>query len=330
MFRLLAGAAVVLAFTAGEAQAFERPAALDAPIDLPSAAPQKFTRNVLAGDKVRTSVFVPSYRVSFMVRARASASTTDTRATAETVLSGAEPELIQAITDRAYADFVERLKAAGFTVVTPDDWRATPGADQLKAGAGQIEIQTMSNLGARQSYALVHPTGLGSWPESAMPVNLGAVRAMTRDLDATMVAPRFTVNYAYVQASGGGPMAILARGAQASYKPMIHGGPVIGGFSMEPWRVRVGQHGGFFEYKVDGSLEAPGEFGLVQGDRGPARSTAAGGQSVDTWESRLGYVGHASAVGRFEVDPEAYTRLALQALALQNQVAVDELRKARR
>ena len=71
MFRLLAGAAVVLAFTAGEAQALERPAALDAPIDLPSAAPQKFTRNVLAGDKVRASVFVPSYRVSFMVRARA-------------------------------------------------------------------------------------------------------------------------------------------------------------------------------------------------------------------------------------------------------------------
>ena len=125
-------------------------------------------------------------------------------------------------------------------------------------------------------------------------------------------------------------MAILARGAQASYRPMVHGGPVIGGFSMEPWRVRVGQHGGFFEYKVDGSLEAPGEFGLVQGDRGPARSTSTGGQSVDTWESRLGYVSQAQAIGRFEVDPEAYTRLALQALALQNQVAVDELRKARR
>jgi hypothetical protein len=138
------------------------------------------------------------------------------------------------------------------------------------------------------------------------------------------------VNYAYVQAKGGGPMAILSRGAQASFTPMIHGGPVIGGFSMEPWRVRVGQHGGFMEYKVDGSLEAPGDFGVVSGGRDGARSTSAGAASVDTWEGRLGYNSQMTATGRFEVDPDAYARLALQALALQNQVAVDQLKKARR
>ncbi|WP_312163844.1 hypothetical protein [Phenylobacterium sp.] len=324
------GAAALAACMAGGAMAAERPAALDAPIVLPAPPPAKFTRNVFAGDKVRTRVFVPSYRVSFMVSAGAHARTTDTTASADTVLTGAEPELIQAIADRAYADFLERLTAAGFTVVAPEEWRAADGAAQLKAGAGDIEVQSMSNLGAGQAYALVHPTGLGSWPESGMPVNLGPVRSMTRALDATMVAPRFTVNYAYVKASGGGPMAIIARGAQASFQPKIHGGPVIGGFSMEPWRVRVGQHGGFLEYKVDGSLEAPGEFGTVSSGRGPAVSTLSGGRAVDSWENRIGYISHASAVGRFEVDPEAYTRLALQALALQNQVAVDELAKARR
>lgn len=326
----MSAAALAAVVMAGDVAAAERPAALDAPIVLPSPPPAKFTRNVLAGDKVRPRVFVPSYRVSFMVSAGARARTTDTTASAETVLSGAEPELIQAITDRAYADFIERLTAAGFTVVTQEEWRAADGAAQLKAGSGDIEIQSMGNLGARQAYALVHPTGLGSWPETAMPVNLGPVRSMTRSLDATMVAPRFTVNYAYVKASGGGPMAIVARGAQASFEPKIHGGPVIGGFSMEPWRVRVGQHGGFMEYKVDGSLEAPGAFGSVSSGRGPAVSTLAGGRAVDTWDNRLGYASHASAVGRFEVDPEAYTRLALQALALQNQVAVDELARARR
>lgn len=125
-------------------------------------------------------------------------------------------------------------------------------------------------------------------------------------------------------------MAILSRGAQASFHPMIHGGPVIGGFSVEPWRVRVGQHGGFMEYKVDGSLEAPGDFGTVSGGKGAAKATTAGGAKVDTWEERLGYNSQLVASGRFEVDPEAYARLALQALALQNQVAVDELRKARK
>ncbi|WP_242777706.1 hypothetical protein [Sphingopyxis sp. YF1] len=311
-------------------QAGQMVGALRTPIELPSAPPQKFTRNVFAGDKVRQRIFIPSYRVSFLISASASARTTDTRANVETVLSGAEPALIQAITDRAYADLVERLTAAGFSVVPQGEWSSTSGATSLKAKPGEIEIQKMSSNGARQSYALVHPTGLAAWPESAMPVNLGAVRTMTRELDATMVAPRFTVNYAYVQAKGGGSMAILSRGAQASFRPMIHGGPVIGGFSMEPWRVRVGQHGGFMEYKVDGSLEAPGDFGLVSGRGGDARATSTGGAGVDTWEGRLGYNSQLTATGRFEVDPEAYARLALQALALQNQVAVDELRKARR
>lgn len=311
-------------------QGAETVTALMAPIELPSSPPQKFTRNVFAGDKVRQRVFIPSYRVSFLIGADASARTTDTRANVETVLSGAEPALIQAITDRAYADLLDRLTAAGFSVVPREEWSTTSGAASLKAKPGEIEIQTMSSNGAKQSYALVHPSGLSAWPESAMPVNLGAVRTMTRELDATMVAPRFTVNYAYVRARGGGSMAILSRGAQASFQPMIHGGPVIGGFSMEPWRVRVGQHGGFMEYRVDGSLEAPGDFGLVSGRNGGSRATSVGGAGVDTWEGRLGYNSQLTATGRFEVDPEAYARLALQALALQNQVAVDELKKARR
>lgn len=315
---------------AGLPQDAGQASALTAPIVLPSTPPARFTRNVFAGDRVRQRVFIPSYRVSFLVAASDSARTTDTRANVTTVLTGAEPALIQSITDRAYADLVERLTAAGFSVVTQQEWGATSGAASLNTKPGDIAIQKMSSNGAEQAYALVHPTGLGAWPETVMPVNLGPVRTMTRELDATMIAPRFTVNYAYVQARGGGPMAILSRGAQASFRPMIHGGPVIGGFSMEPWRVRVGQHGGFMEYKVDGSLEAPGDFGLVSGGRGGAQATSSGGASVDTWEGRIGYNSQLTATGRFEVDPEAYARLALQALALQNQVAVDELRKARR
>ncbi|OJW63030.1 MAG: hypothetical protein BGO57_08895 [Sphingomonadales bacterium 63-6] len=340
MYRTLALAIVVagsLASTAagqtGEAglpQDAEQVSALTAPIVLPSTPPARFTRNVFAGDKVRQRVFIPSYRVSFLIAASDTARTTDTRANVTTVLTGAEPALIQSITDRAYGDLVERLTAAGFSVVTQQEWGATSGAASLKTKPGDIAIQKMSSKGADQAYALVHPTGLGAWPETAMPVNLGAIRTMTRELDATMIAPRFTVNYAYVQARGGGSMGILSRGAQASFKPMIHGGPVIGGFSMEPWRVRVGQHGGFMEYKVDGSLEAPGDFGLVSGGRGGAQATSSGGASVDTWEGRIGYNSQLTAIGRFEVDPEAYARLALQALALQNQVAVDELLKARR
>lgn len=307
------------------------PAALTAPITLPGPVPQRFTRNVWAGDQIRRRLFIPSYRVAFMVAGGDSARTTDTTASVSTVLRGADPALIQAITDRAYADLIERLTEAGFEVVPEAEWRSAPSAARLEAGPPGIQANNRSVNGARQSFALVNPSTLGAWPETSMPVNLSAVRGMTRELDATMVAPRFSLNYAVIQARGGGAMGFLSRGAQASFSPLIHGGPVIAGFSMEAWRVRVGQHGGFMEYKVDGRLEAPGAFGLVSDGRGGSQTAApGGGGAVDSWESRLYGPSHVQSVGHFDVDAEAYARLALQALALQNAVAVEELRRARR
>lgn len=322
---------------AGPAAAAEMPRAsqavqdLSGPITLPGPVPQRFTRNVWAGDQIRTRIFIPSYRVAFMVAGGASARTTDTRASVNTVLRGADPALIQAITDRAYLDLVERLTAAGFEVVPEAEWRAAPSAARLEAGPAGIQATNRGLNGTGQSFALVNTSTLGSWPETSMPVNLSAIRGMTRELNATMVAPRFSLNYAVMQARGGGAMALLSRGAQASYTPLIHGGPVIAGFSMEPWRVRVGQHGGFMEYKVDGRLEAPGAFGVVSDGRGGSQVAAPGaGGAVDSWDSRLYGPSHVHSDGYFDVDPEAYAELALQALALQNAVAVEELRRARR
>lgn len=307
------------------------PRALSEPIQLPGEVPQRFTRNVWAGDQIRRRIFVPSYRVAFMVGGAATARTTDTRATVSTVLRGAEPALIQAITDRAYADLIERLTAAGFEVVPEAEWRAAPSAARLEAGRPGIQENSRGLNGTNQSFALVNPTTLGSWPETAMPVNLGAIRGMTRELDATMVAPRFSLSYAVIEARGGGAFGLLSRGAQAGFTPLIHGGPVIAGFTMEPWRVRVGQHGGFMEYKVDGRLDAPGAFGLVSDGQGRAQiATPGAGGAVDSWDSRLYGPAHVHSIGYFDVDPEEYTRLALQALALQNAVAVEELRRARR
>lgn len=336
-FALLSSVLLIAASAASTAFAAQTPAsppavqAIEAPIVLPGPTPQRFTRNVWAGDQIRTRIFVPSYRVAFMVAGGASARTTDTTASVSTVLRGAEPALIQAITDRAYADLIERLTAAGFEVVPEAEWRAAPSAARLEAGPAGIQATNRGLNGAGQSFALVNPTNLGSWPETSMPVNLGPIRGMTRELNATMVAPRFSLNYAVMEARGGGALALLSRGAQASYTPLIHGGPVIAGFSMEPWRVRVGQHGGFMEYKVDGRLEAPGAFGLVSDGRGVTEVAASGGGSgVDSWDSRLYGPSHVQSLGYFDVDPEAYARLALQALALQNAVAVEELRRARR
>lgn len=301
-------------------------AALTAPIELPGPVPRSFTRNVFAGDRIRQKVFVPSYRVAFTVAAGTRAQTRGTdafdtqRASASAALDGIDEGVLQAITERAYLDFVERLTQAGFEVVPVETWRAAPGADGLQTGAPGVTYRSANNLGTGHTYALVNPAGLTVWPESAMPVNLGPVRRMTGALDATMLSPRFNVNFAYLEARRGG-FSLLPGATRASLTPGIHGGPVISGFGMDSWRVRVGQHGGFMEYKVDDVLPVPGTFDMA---------ASTGTQGVDTSGARMWGPREVSVSERYVVDPEAYTRLALQALALQNQVAVDELARARR
>lgn len=300
-------------------------AALTAPIELPGPVPRGFTRNVFAGDRIRQKVFIPSYRVAFTVAAGTRVQTRGTdafetqRASASAALDGIDEGVLQAITERAYLDFVERLTQAGFEVVPVETWRSAPGADGLQTGARGVTYRSANNLGTGHTYALVNPAALTVWPESAMPVNLGPVRRMTGALDATMLSPRFNVNFAYLEARRG--RSFLPGAPRASLTPGIHGGPVISGFGMDSWRVRVGQHGGFMEYKVDDVLPVPGAFDLAQ---------SAGTQSVDTSGARMWGPREVSVSERYLVDPEAYTRLALQALALQNQVAVDELARARR
>jgi hypothetical protein len=326
----LAVAAVVLSLSSAESGLAQTPppaqiAALTAPIELPGPVPRGFTRNVFAGDRIRQKVFIPSYRVAFTVAAGTRVQTRGTdafetqRASASAALDGIDEGVLKAITERAYLDFVERLTQAGFEVVPVKTWRSAPGADGLQTAAPGVTYLSANNLGTGHTYALVNPAALTAWPESAMPVNLGPVRRMTGALDATMLAPRFNVNFAYLEARRG--RSFLPGAPQASLTPGIHGGPVISGFGMDSWRVRVGQHGGFMEYKVDDVLPVPGAFDLAQ---------SSGTQSVDTSGARMWGPREVSVSERYLVDPEAYTRLALQALALQNQVAVDELARARR
>lgn len=301
-------------------------AALSAPIALPGPVPRGFSRTVLAGERVRQKVFVPSYRVAFTVATGARAATRGTsfgdtqRASAAAGLVGVDEAMLQAITERALADLKERLTQAGFEVVPVETWKAVPGAADLQVGPATIAYKASQQAGSAQTYAIVNPASLGAWPETAMPVNLGPVRRMTGALEATMLSPRFNVNFAYVQAERG-RMSLLPSAPRASLTPGIHAAPVIAGFGLATWGARVGQHGGFMEYKVDGSLPAPGTFD---------RAGSSGTQRVDTSGARMWGPTQVSLEERYEVDPEAYARLALQVLALQNQIAVDELARARR
>src|SRR5690606_14426523 len=132
-----------------------------------------------------------------------------------------------------------------------------------------------------------------------------------------------------MESSGSGKSGLFSRGSTVSVTPLVHGGPYAGGFGFDNWKARVGQHGGFIEFKPETILDAPGTFATLA-----ARDT----DSVTRADNMANAISWALAgIGTFRevqylyynADPDTYARLATMALAKQNAVIVHELSRAR-
>jgi hypothetical protein len=341
--------AVVLGVLAAPSIALAQPSApgvqsaLSEPVSITGFNPSGAARTVMAGDKKSQTVFIPSFRVAFQVSGKVTASTREsyafgttrsgTRVTSNTVLSGIDQATMQAITDQAYADLKARLEAAGFTVLTDAQWGAAPSAGKLEWGKTSqpgAPVVVQGNLGATQaSYVLFTPTGMRNWPETVMPANLGVARSLRRELGATMLVPRLVVNYAQMSSSGVGKGGLLSSGSSVSVQPLIHGGFYAGGFGFDNWKVRVGQHGGFIEFKPEAVLDAPGMFATVSESSGDAATRAGNTANAISWA--LAGTGTFSEVNYldYQAIPSMYAKLSLVALAKQNAVTVNELSRAK-
>lgn len=312
-------------------------------IDIGDFNPAGQARTVMAGEKKSQNVYIPSYRIAFQVAGKVSASTrggyalgvnrSGTSVTSNTALDGIDFARMQTIADRAHADLVARLQAAGFNVLDDAQWRASPSASKLdwaRASSAESPMTVEGKSGNTETaYVLVTPTGMQNWPETVMPANLGASRSLRRELDAVMLVPRLVVNYAQMESSGSGRSGLFSRGSEVSVRPLIHGGGYAGGFGFDNWKARVGQHGGFIEFKLDAVLDAPGDFATVETSEGDRGSRAGNVANAITWA--LAGVGTFRDVQYlyYDADPDAYARLAEIALAKQNAVLVHELSKAR-
>jgi len=323
--------------------AIAAPTLAAAPVELPGFDPSGKARTVMAGEKKSQNIYIPSYRVAFQVAGKVTASTREsyalgsnrsgTSVTQNTALDGIDFARMQAIADQAHADLVARLQAAGFNVLDDAQWRAAPSAAKLdwaKASTAASPMTVEGKSGTTETaYVLVTPTGMQNWPETVMPANLGASRALRKELDAVMLVPRLVVNYATMESSGKGKSGFFSRGSSTSVTPLVHGGAYAGGFGFDNWKARVGQHGGFIEFKPEAVLDAPGEFASVEKSEGDRASRAGNLANAITWA--LAGVGTFRDVHYlyYDADPDAYARLAGEALAKQNAVLVHELSKAK-
>jgi hypothetical protein len=188
-------------------------------------------------------VAVPGYRVIFTTRSKVVAKAEDwlggvgggrssgAKATMEVVLGNVDFATLQKITDAAYADFIEELKATGMEVVTPEAITASPSFAKLKmTGSTAEKPYTKRSRDAKTHYLVVSPSSIPLWftnwdgdisDQGMNQTNTRAILSMAKELDAILLFPIMHVDFASLGGSGGK----FARRASVNAKAAIYVNP---------------------------------------------------------------------------------------------------------
>ena len=154
-------------------------------------------------------VYIVENAVSAQVRASylPGRDTTAAHASMSVTLQGVDNATLQALTDKAYADFVAQLKAAGREVVP---------AEQMQALYGQLELAKTSpeapyRKGDGRVGVAFSPTGMPLWwhnwdvgwgDAGFSQSNFKKFVSYSKDLDAFIIAPLIVVDFANRESSG--------------------------------------------------------------------------------------------------------------------------------
>lgn len=135
------------------------------------------------------------------------------------LLQGIEFSQMQAITDAAYVDFMERLQSSGLEVIPADDILARPEFQEIEGAEGTAaEPYKKGAMFARpQDVFVFSPSGMplwfghwdtGSWGDKG-PMERAtwkSLNALSAETGAMLLCPQITLNFAHVDSSGQGTM----------------------------------------------------------------------------------------------------------------------------
>lgn len=197
----------------------------------------------IRGAKGSKRVAVPGYRVIFTTRSKVVAraedwlggvgggSSSGAKATMEVVLGNVDFATLQKITDAAYADFIDELKAGGVEVVPLDKITASPSFAKMKmTGSTADKPYTKRSKDAKTSYVVASPSAIPLWftnwdgdisDQGMGQTNIRAIMSMAKELDALMLFPIMHVDFASLGGSGGK----FARRASVTAKAAIYANP---------------------------------------------------------------------------------------------------------
>jgi len=292
-----------------------------------------FGKNVIEVMPNSRRVAVAGFRVVFITENTVTAQvrgsympgrdTSGARSTLKVSLSGVDQATMQAITDKAYADFLAQLRFAGRDVVPEEELKAFFGGVSSPVPAGQPYLKTANN----QAAAVFSPRGVPLWFYSgdapwgdAGPIDQKNIRSLAEAaarLKAITIAPMIVVNFARMMSSGN-QSGFTARAAETGASLAMH----VSGFSSHYMRSEE-TRGGIVMNGDDGGIQMAApigsdrQFGTI---REVAATDNAGVKGVFDVLGRAGGLANAGGAARSasenvaETTPPAFAAAAVDAL----------------
>lgn len=238
-----------------------------------------------------------------------------------------EVAALQALTDQAWADFQQRLQAAGVTADAADKFTNQYGAvypATEAASSAEQPVYVEENLGYTQrKYMVFAPTGMKLQPRGI--AGLGAGNIGTRidwvknKLEGLSVG--VAVNFTTLESSGSGSSILHQDGSSTSARPAMT--------IATPTRSMVVQsHVDAGSLRMPKPVAIPGEFGVLRETGGFDTQKDAGVKGLQLLGNLMGVAANKSKTVEMalDLDGPATTRLALQGLSSFNQSLVDRIK----
>lgn len=211
-------------------------------------------------------IAVPSYRLGVVVRSgvRATASSGRVAMESSVDLTGISEQQLRSLADKAYANFIEQLKATGRPLVPMDEIRAAPGFARITPTPVPFAKKPFADA---RSVVMVSPNGMplvsthfDSPLSDQGTMSLGNWRAINQlsvDLKAVVLIPTVIIDFAELKGSG---HSAIGSSASISVKPGLYLVDVLSGLGAYHARIALAGELGKARLEKRIAIGQAGEF----------------------------------------------------------------------
>lgn len=234
---------------------------------------------------------------------------------------------LQALTDKAYADFQQRLQAAGVLVEPADAFTAQHGAVYPATDVASTADQPVfieQNLGyTKRKYMVFAPTGMKLHPRGIAGLGAGNIGSridwVKNKLDAFSVG--VALNFTALESSGSGSSILRTEGSSTAAKPAMS-------ISAPPDAVAAVGHVEAGAVRMTKATDVPGNFGVLRETGGFDTQKDAGVKGLQILGNLMGIAANQSKTVEMALDLDGPTtsQMAMQALSTFNQQLTDKIK----